>query len=61
VDEVPPLEPKASGDLAACHFPLEPGENLAEDRPGIQQDEAAVSVAGPVGATELPEDPPHPA
>jgi oligopeptide transport system ATP-binding protein len=38
VDEVPPLEPKASGDLAACHFPLEPGENLAEARPGIRQE-----------------------
>jgi oligopeptide/dipeptide ABC transporter ATP-binding protein len=62
VDEVPPLEPKASGDLAACHFPLEPGENLAEDRPGIQQDEAAVAVAGAIGGTELPpKEPPHPA
>src|SRR6266568_7499550 len=29
VVEEPPLEPKASGDLAACHFPLEVGENLA--------------------------------
>jgi peptide/nickel transport system ATP-binding protein len=38
VDEVPPLEPKASGDLAACHFPLEPGENLADARPGIRQE-----------------------
>jgi oligopeptide/dipeptide ABC transporter ATP-binding protein len=38
VEEVPPLEPKASGDLAACHFPMEPGENLAEARPGIRQE-----------------------
>ena len=62
VDEVPPLEVKASGDLAACHFPLEPGEDLAEARPGIEQDAAAVAVAGATGGTELPPDePPHPA
>jgi len=42
VDEVPPLEPKASGDLAACHFPLEPGEDLSQDRPGIEQDSSTV-------------------
>jgi oligopeptide/dipeptide ABC transporter ATP-binding protein len=46
VDEVPPLETKASGDLAACHFPLEPGENLARARAGIEQDaETSVAVA----------------
>jgi oligopeptide/dipeptide ABC transporter ATP-binding protein len=46
VDEVPPLEMKASGDLAACHFPLEPGENLARARAGIEQDaETSVAVA----------------
>jgi oligopeptide transport system ATP-binding protein len=62
VDEVPPLEPKASGDLAACHFPLEPGENLAADRPGIEQEEAATAVAGATAGTELPpQEPPHPA
>jgi oligopeptide/dipeptide ABC transporter ATP-binding protein len=62
VDEVPPLELKASGDLAACHFPLEPGEDLAAARPGIDQDAAAVAVAGATGGTELPPDePPHPA
>jgi oligopeptide/dipeptide ABC transporter ATP-binding protein len=38
VNEVPPLEPKASGDLAACHFPLEPGENLARAKAGIEQE-----------------------
>jgi oligopeptide/dipeptide ABC transporter ATP-binding protein len=38
VDEVPPLERKTSGDLAACHFPLEPGENLAEAKAGIHQE-----------------------
>jgi oligopeptide/dipeptide ABC transporter ATP-binding protein len=38
VEEEPPLERKASGDLAACHFPIEPGENLAEARPGIRQE-----------------------
>jgi oligopeptide/dipeptide ABC transporter ATP-binding protein len=36
VDEEPPLERKASGDLAACHFPLEPGEDLAKAKPGIE-------------------------
>jgi oligopeptide/dipeptide ABC transporter ATP-binding protein len=47
VHEVPPLERKASGDLAACHFPLEPGENLADDRPGIEQEpEATTPTAG---------------
>jgi oligopeptide/dipeptide ABC transporter ATP-binding protein len=44
VDEVPPLEVKASGDLAACHFPLERGENLADSKPGIAQETAS---AGP--------------
>jgi oligopeptide/dipeptide ABC transporter ATP-binding protein len=38
VHEVPPLEPKASGDLAACHFPLEPGESLARAKAGIEQE-----------------------
>jgi len=38
VNEVPPLEPKASGDLAACHFPLEPGESLARAKAGIEQE-----------------------
>jgi oligopeptide/dipeptide ABC transporter ATP-binding protein len=62
VDELPPLELKASGDLAACHFPLEPGEDLAEARPGISQDVAAVAVGGATGGTALPPDePPHPA
>jgi peptide/nickel transport system ATP-binding protein len=61
VDEEPPLEPKASGDLAACHFPIEPGEDLAEARPGIRQDAAAVAVTGVSGGTELPpQEPPHP-
>jgi oligopeptide/dipeptide ABC transporter ATP-binding protein len=50
VDEEPPLEPKASGDLAACHFPVEPGENLAEAKPGIRQEaETTVPVVGPGG------------
>src|SRR5512132_2330947 len=38
VHEEPPLERKASGDLAACHFPIEPGENLARAKPGIRQE-----------------------
>jgi peptide/nickel transport system ATP-binding protein len=44
VVEEPPLEPKASGDLAACHFPLEPGENLAKAKPGIRQESTAPTV-----------------
>jgi oligopeptide/dipeptide ABC transporter ATP-binding protein len=44
VVEEPPLEPKASGDLAACHFPLEPGENLAKAKPGIHQETTAPAV-----------------
>jgi hypothetical protein len=46
---VPPLEPKASGDLAACHFPLEPGENLAQAKAGIEQEAEAVQPP-PVGS-----------
>jgi oligopeptide/dipeptide ABC transporter ATP-binding protein len=38
VNEEPPLEPKAGDDLAACHFPLEPGENLAHAKAGIEQE-----------------------
>ena len=49
VHEVPPLEPKTAGDLAACHFPLEPGENLARAKAGIEQ-EAEL-------AQQLPEHP----
>jgi oligopeptide/dipeptide ABC transporter ATP-binding protein len=53
VHEVPPLEPKTAGDLAACHFPLEPGENLARAKAGIEQE---------VGlAQQLPEHPLPPA
>jgi oligopeptide/dipeptide ABC transporter ATP-binding protein len=44
VVEDPPLELKASGDLAACHFPLEPGENLAKAKPGIRQETTAPAV-----------------
>jgi oligopeptide/dipeptide ABC transporter ATP-binding protein len=39
IDEEPPLERKVADDLAACHFPLEPGENLAKAKPGIRQEE----------------------
>jgi oligopeptide/dipeptide ABC transporter ATP-binding protein len=46
VHEEPPLEPKDAGDLAACHFPLEPGENLARAKAGIEQDpEESLAVA----------------
>jgi oligopeptide/dipeptide ABC transporter ATP-binding protein len=44
VSEEPPLEQKASGDLAACHFPLEPGEELAKAKPGIKQETTAPAV-----------------
>jgi oligopeptide/dipeptide ABC transporter ATP-binding protein len=44
VTEVPPLEPKVSGDLAACHFPLEPGEDLAKAKPGIKQESTAPAM-----------------
>jgi oligopeptide/dipeptide ABC transporter ATP-binding protein len=44
VEEEPPLERKASGDLAACHFPIEPGENLAKAKPGIRQELATPAV-----------------
>jgi oligopeptide/dipeptide ABC transporter ATP-binding protein len=44
VSEEPPLEQKASGDLAACHFPLEPGEKLAKAKPGIKQETTAPAV-----------------
>jgi oligopeptide/dipeptide ABC transporter ATP-binding protein len=44
VVEDPPLELKASGDLAACHFPLEPGENLAKAKPSIRQETTAPAV-----------------
>jgi oligopeptide/dipeptide ABC transporter ATP-binding protein len=44
VVEDPALETKVSGDLAACHFPLAPGENLAKAKPGIEQESAAPTV-----------------
>jgi oligopeptide/dipeptide ABC transporter ATP-binding protein len=53
VHEVPPLEPKAGDDLAACHFPLEPGESLARAKAGIEQE---VELA-----EQLPEHPLPPA
>ena len=53
VHEEPPLEPKVSGDLAACHFPLEPGESLARAKAGIEQE---VELA-----QQLPEHPLPPA
>jgi oligopeptide/dipeptide ABC transporter ATP-binding protein len=47
VHEEPPLERKASGDLAACHFPLEPGEDLAKAKAGIVQEaETSTPTAG---------------
>jgi oligopeptide/dipeptide ABC transporter ATP-binding protein len=44
VIELPPLELKVSGDLAACHFPLEPGEDLAKAKPSIKQETTAPAV-----------------
>ena len=47
VDEEPVLELKGtSGSLAACHFSMEPGENLAKARPGIEQERTAPAVSG---------------
>jgi peptide/nickel transport system ATP-binding protein len=47
VEEVPPLEVKGTDvdDLAACHFPLAKGEDLAKARPGIKQE---VTMTAPV-------------
>jgi oligopeptide/dipeptide ABC transporter ATP-binding protein len=45
VTDEPPLEAKEAGDLAACHYPLEPGENLAKARPGIKQETTAPQLA----------------
>jgi oligopeptide transport system ATP-binding protein len=50
VDEIPPLETKTAGDLAACHFPLEPGEDLADARPGIRQE---TTTAAPPGSSQV--------
>ena len=38
VDAVPLLEEKDPGDWAACHFPVEEGEQLARSRAGIPQE-----------------------
>ena len=46
VVEEPPLEVKESGDLAACHFPVEPGENLARAKAGIEQDTGEGTSSG---------------
>ena len=48
VDEVPLLTVKGGDDsshAAACHFPVDPGENLAEESPGINQAESAPTPA----------------
>jgi oligopeptide/dipeptide ABC transporter ATP-binding protein len=45
VTDEPPLEAKEAGDLAACHYPLEPGENLAKARPGIKQETTTPQLA----------------
>jgi oligopeptide/dipeptide ABC transporter ATP-binding protein len=45
VEEIPPLTPKESGDLAACHFPVQPGENLARARSGIPQGSTEPTLA----------------
>ena len=37
---------KEAGDLAACHYPLEPGENLAKAKPGIKQETTTPQLAG---------------
>ena len=51
VAEVPPLEPRL-GDgpehLAACHRPMEAGENLADFRPAIDEAERVIEVDGSI-------------
>jgi oligopeptide/dipeptide ABC transporter ATP-binding protein len=50
VHEEPLLVAKEAGDLAACHFPMEPGENLAKAKAGIKQTvEAAEPAIGTSG------------
>jgi oligopeptide/dipeptide ABC transporter ATP-binding protein len=46
VEQVPELEVKGVDidDLAACHFPLAKGENLAAARPGVEQESAAPTL-----------------
>jgi oligopeptide transport system ATP-binding protein len=44
VEVEPLLEPKVAGDLAACHYPIEPGENLAEATPSIRQEQTVPTV-----------------
>ncbi len=50
VEVEPALEPKAEGDLAACHFPVEPGEDLSLARSGIAQESTAPEI-GAAGGT----------
>ena len=38
VTEEPPLELKEAGDFAACHFPVEPGEELTYTKATIHQE-----------------------
>ena len=45
ITDVPPLEAKIPGDLAACHYPLEAGEDLSRARAGIQQETTTPQVA----------------
>jgi oligopeptide transport system ATP-binding protein len=45
VDQVPVLEPKFEGnDLAACHFPVETGEDLTVSKAGIEQETTAPNL-----------------
>jgi oligopeptide/dipeptide ABC transporter ATP-binding protein len=52
IDAVPVLEAKR-GDTrshrAACHYPMEVGEDLTEARPGIEQEDRADVAAGMLG------------
>jgi oligopeptide/dipeptide ABC transporter ATP-binding protein len=44
VDTEPLLELKAAGDQAACHFPVEPGEDLSLARSDIAQEDTTPEI-----------------
>ena len=51
VDEVPELTPRLGDDvahLAACHFPVEDGEDISKSRPSISADQRVIE-SGVVG------------
>jgi oligopeptide/dipeptide ABC transporter ATP-binding protein len=47
VDEVPELEPRLGdepGHVAACHFPVEDGEDISKSRPSIGADQRVIET-----------------